>query len=256
MANKSGVSEQIISMPKGGGALKGIGEKFAPDLFTGTGNFTVPIAVPPGRNGFQPQLNLVYSTGNGNGVFGLGWSLSVPGVSRKTSKGIPRYHDYDPQEKSDVFILSGADDDTSAGVRDRILGAVTGVRVDDLVALNAEIVPKLIDRVRPESMRLLAGVGLGLTMVIVASAVTAGSNGLEFVIFFAGAIATMVAFLLPLSLLRGGLGAETAAVVIAWTVAILASYAGTGVVATALAVIFRKLTAWREGKQLAPLQQS
>ena len=80
MSNKSGTSEQIISLPKGGGAMHGIGEKFSPDLHTGTGNFTVPIALPPGRNGFQPQLNLVYSTGNGNGYFGTGWSLSIPGV--------------------------------------------------------------------------------------------------------------------------------------------------------------------------------
>ena len=57
MSNKSGISSQIISIPKGGGALPGIGEKFSPDLFTGTGNFTVPVALPPGRNGFQPQLN-------------------------------------------------------------------------------------------------------------------------------------------------------------------------------------------------------
>ncbi len=84
-------SNQTITLPQGGGALHGIGETFSPDLHTGTGNFTVPIALPPGRNGFQPQLNLVYSTGNGNGPFGLGWSLSIPGVSRKTSRGIPRY---------------------------------------------------------------------------------------------------------------------------------------------------------------------
>jgi Salmonella virulence plasmid 65kDa B protein. len=103
MSDKSATS--IISLPKGGGALQGIGEKFSPDLFTGTGNFTVPIALPPGRNGFQPELNLVYSTGNGNGSFGLGWNLSIPGVSRKTSKGIPRYDDM-----SDIFILSGAED--------------------------------------------------------------------------------------------------------------------------------------------------
>ncbi len=105
MSNTSGTSEQVISLPKGGGALHGIGEKFSPDLFTGTGNFTVPIALPPGRNGFQPQLNLVYSTGNGNGPFGLGWSLSIPGVSRKTSKGVPIYDD-----TKDTFLLSGAED--------------------------------------------------------------------------------------------------------------------------------------------------
>ena len=107
MSNKSGTSEQIISLPKGGGALHGIGEKFSPDLHTGTGNFTIPISLPPGRNGFQPQLNLVYSTGTGNGNFGLGWSLSIPGVCRKTSKGVPRYQDAD---QSDVFLLSGAED--------------------------------------------------------------------------------------------------------------------------------------------------
>src|SRR5258708_1980280 len=111
MSNTSGTSEQVISLPRGGGALHGIGEKFSPDLFTGTGNFTVPIAIPPGRNGFQPQLNLVYSAGNGNGLFGLGWSLGIPGVARKTSKGIPRYRDYDPDlMKRDVFLFSGVED--------------------------------------------------------------------------------------------------------------------------------------------------
>src|SRR5215813_4564098 len=111
MASQSTSPAQIITLPKGGGALHGIAEKFSPDLHTGTGNFTVPIAVPPGRNGFQPQLNLVYSTGNGNGLFGLGWSLSIPGVSRKTSKGNPRYRDYDQDlKKWDTFILSGAED--------------------------------------------------------------------------------------------------------------------------------------------------
>lgn len=105
MGDKAGAASQVISLPKGGGSLQGMGEKFSPDLHTGTGNFTIPIALPSGRNGFQPQLDLVYSTGNGNGPFGLGWNLSIPGVSRKTSKGVPRY-----DEAKDVFILSGAED--------------------------------------------------------------------------------------------------------------------------------------------------
>ncbi|WP_328690695.1 FG-GAP-like repeat-containing protein [Streptomyces phaeochromogenes] len=97
---------QIISLPQGGGgAMHGLGEKFAPDLHTGTGNFTVPFQVPAGRSGMEPKLDLVYSTGNGNGLFGLGWSLGIPGVSRKTSHGLPRYDD-----EGDVFILSGAED--------------------------------------------------------------------------------------------------------------------------------------------------
>src|SRR5437762_3018989 len=105
MTNTSASSDALISLPKGGGALGGLGEKFSPDLHTGTGNFTVPIALPNGRNGFQPHLELTYSSGSGNGPFGLGWMLSIPGVSRKTSQGVPRY-----DSKRDTFILSGAED--------------------------------------------------------------------------------------------------------------------------------------------------
>jgi RHS repeat-associated protein len=105
MSDKSGVSSQVLSLPTGGGALQGIGETFAPDLHTGTGNFTVPIALSSGRNGFQPQISLIYSTGIGNGPYGLGWRLNVPGISRTTRKGIPRYDD-----RTDIFLLSGAED--------------------------------------------------------------------------------------------------------------------------------------------------
>jgi virulence plasmid B protein len=115
--NKASNTSQTISLPQGGGALHGIGETFSPDLHTGTGNFTVPIALPPGRNGFQPQLNLVYSTGNGNGPFGLGWGLSIPGVSRKTSRGIPRYAD-----DRDTFLLSGAEDLVPVAEREGVIG--------------------------------------------------------------------------------------------------------------------------------------
>jgi RHS repeat-associated protein len=97
-------SAPSISLPTGGGALQGIGEKFSPDLHTGTGNLTVPIAIPPGRNGFHPELDLAYSTGAGNGPFGLGWTLGLPGIRRRTARGVPRY------DGSDVFVLSGAED--------------------------------------------------------------------------------------------------------------------------------------------------
>src|SRR5262245_2519889 len=96
-----------ISLPKGGGAIRGMGEKFAANPVTGTGSMTVPIAVTPGRSGFSPQLSLSYDSGSGNGAFGLGWNLSLPAITRKTDKGLPKYQD---AEESDVFILSGAED--------------------------------------------------------------------------------------------------------------------------------------------------
>lgn len=100
-------SAPSISLPKGGGAIRGIGEKFAANPVTGTGSMTVPIAVSPGRSGFAPQLSLSYDSGSGNGPFGLGWSLSLPAITRKTDKGLPKYQDAD---ESDAFILSGAED--------------------------------------------------------------------------------------------------------------------------------------------------
>ena len=96
-----------ISLPKGGGAIRGMGEKFAANPVTGTGSMTVPIATSPGRSGFGPQLGLSYDSGAGNGPFGFGWSLSLPSITRKTDKGLPKYQD---AEESDVFILSGAED--------------------------------------------------------------------------------------------------------------------------------------------------
>jgi Salmonella virulence plasmid 65kDa B protein len=96
-----------LSLPKAGGAIRGIGEKFTTNAANGTGSLTVPIAVSPGRSGFGPQLTLSYDSGAGNGVFGLGWSLSSASISRKTDKGLPRYDD---ARESDVFILSGSED--------------------------------------------------------------------------------------------------------------------------------------------------
>ncbi|BCL79065.1 SpvB and TcdB_toxin_midC domain-containing protein [Ktedonobacteria bacterium brp13] len=96
-----------LSLPKGGGALHGIGEKFAANPVTGTGSMTVPIATSPGRSGFGPQISLSYDSGSGNGPFGFGWHLSLPAITRKTDKGLPRYLDGD---ESDAFILSGAED--------------------------------------------------------------------------------------------------------------------------------------------------
>lgn len=101
------VTPPSISLPKGGGAIRGIGEKFTANPVTGTGSMTVPIIASPGRGGFRPQLSLSYDSGAGNGPFGLGWNLSLPAISRKTEKGLPRYLD---AEQSDVFLLSGSED--------------------------------------------------------------------------------------------------------------------------------------------------
>jgi RHS repeat-associated protein len=95
------------SLPKGGGAIKSIADKLSLNPATGTASMSLPIATSPGRSGFGPELSLSYDSGAGNGLFGIGWQLSVPSISRKTDKGLPQYRDHD---RSDTFILSGAED--------------------------------------------------------------------------------------------------------------------------------------------------
>ncbi|WP_299926908.1 SpvB/TcaC N-terminal domain-containing protein [uncultured Nocardioides sp.] len=112
MGNKSGVGDQVISVPQGGGSLKGIGDTFTPDAHTGTGHMSVPLQIPPGRNGFEPHLALKYSSTSGNGIFGIGWSDSTPWICRVHAKGIPRYgsralkHLAGPDK--DIFQMTGA----------------------------------------------------------------------------------------------------------------------------------------------------
>src|SRR5262249_14213749 len=106
-AGASPLQPPTITLPKGGGAIKGIGEKFAANPVTGTASCTIPIATSLGRSNFGPQLSLSYDSGTGNGPFGFGWNLSISAVTRKTDKGLPQYDD---AEESDVFLLSGAED--------------------------------------------------------------------------------------------------------------------------------------------------
>lgn len=95
-----------ISLPKAGGAIRGIGEKFTANLATGTGALTIPLPLSPGRAGFGPQLTLSYDTGAGNGPFGFGWNPALPSITRKTDRGVPRYDAAEP----DTFILAGVED--------------------------------------------------------------------------------------------------------------------------------------------------
>jgi RHS repeat-associated protein len=116
----TGTSDQPFlpapALPKGGGAIRGIGEKLSVNPAKGTGSFAVPVYTPAGR-GLSPVVGLGYDTAAGSSAFGLGWSLDVPAIRRKTDRGLPRYHD------GDTFLLAGAEDlvpslvDTDEGPR-------------------------------------------------------------------------------------------------------------------------------------------
>jgi RHS repeat-associated protein len=131
------VAAPALDLPRGGGAIRGIGEKFSANPATGTASLRVPIAASPGRGGIGPQLSLGYDSGAGNGPFGFGWSIDLPQISRRTDKGLPRYDD---AAESDVFILAGAEDLVP------VLDAA-GARVEDRSSAPGH----LIQRYRPRT---------------------------------------------------------------------------------------------------------
>ncbi len=81
--------------------MEGMGESFSPDLNTGSGSYSFPIALPPGRRGLQPSLGMSYATGGGDGPVGWGWSMGTSFIARQTDKGLPRY------DSSDRFVYNG-----------------------------------------------------------------------------------------------------------------------------------------------------
>lgn len=105
---RTAVTPQSISLPKAEGSIQGMGESFHPNLSSGTGAFSIPIAVPPGRAGLQPGLSLGYSTSGGSGVAGVGWGMEMPFISRQSDRGMARYRDAAAwHAEEDRFIYNG-----------------------------------------------------------------------------------------------------------------------------------------------------
>lgn len=102
------IEAPTVSLPKGGGAISGMGEKFTANPVTGTASISLPLPLTAGRGGVTPSVGLSYDSGAGNGPFGLGWRVNLPSVRRKTDKGLPRY--FDDGEQGDTYVLSDAED--------------------------------------------------------------------------------------------------------------------------------------------------
>ena len=73
-----------------------------------TGGLTTsfPIKLPQGRNGMQPNLQVVYNSDAGNGLMGVGWSISTPAITINSKWGAPRF---DTAFESEIYSLHGED---------------------------------------------------------------------------------------------------------------------------------------------------
>lgn len=88
------VSVSLPQLPKGGGALTGMGEMCGEAGPDGAATMIIPLPISAGR-GFSPTLALGYNSQGGNGVFGLGWNCGMLRIRRNTRYGIPHYDETD-----------------------------------------------------------------------------------------------------------------------------------------------------------------
>jgi len=56
MTGDSQSAAGVIATPQGGGAIRGISETFNAEMFSGTGNFAVPLAIPAVGTDYSRRL--------------------------------------------------------------------------------------------------------------------------------------------------------------------------------------------------------
>ncbi|MBN1959323.1 MAG: VCBS repeat-containing protein [Deltaproteobacteria bacterium] len=100
---QTGVSDDRVSLPEGPGSLEGVGENI--DIVSNMGqmHYSVPIELPKGYGSLTPSLVLNYSSGGGGSVVGMGWSLEIPYIERRTVRGLPKYN------RNDSFAYNGVE---------------------------------------------------------------------------------------------------------------------------------------------------
>jgi RHS repeat-associated protein len=70
------------------------------DPATGMAGVVLPIEVPPGRHGMQPELALRYGSAAGPGNAGYGFTLEAGSIERSTRYGPPRF------DNTDTFVMT------------------------------------------------------------------------------------------------------------------------------------------------------
>lgn len=116
---QTGVSDDRVSLPDGPGSAEGMGDNAVVAGNMGLLTQRVGLDVPAGYAGMTPQLDLAYSSASGNAITGIGWSLAVPSIERRTLRGLPEY------DADDAFAANGGDElvRVSASGRKRVYRA-------------------------------------------------------------------------------------------------------------------------------------
>ncbi len=70
----------------------------------GSANLTYPLALPPGRGGMEPTVQISYNSEAEGGWLGLGWGLDLPSIGIDTRWGVPTY---DAGSETESYLYDG-----------------------------------------------------------------------------------------------------------------------------------------------------
>jgi HAD superfamily hydrolase (TIGR01490 family) len=84
-----------------------------------------------------------------------GSSTFTVAVQARSAGLIPARHFVTAAVIAAVFKVIGAGDGTSVAIRQRVLRSVAGKRQSELQALNEKVLPRLLERIRPEAQQQL-----------------------------------------------------------------------------------------------------
>src|SRR5262249_40206227 len=92
---QTGLGSDHVQLPSGPGSLNGFGPDYDKDLPNGAVSLSIPIKVPSGIAGFNPNLSINYDSGDGSGPFGFGFDRDLALGERRAYLPFCRYVDDD-----------------------------------------------------------------------------------------------------------------------------------------------------------------
>jgi hypothetical protein len=109
-----------------------------PGVSGGAATYDIPIVVPPGRRGMEPKLALSYNSRNGNGIAGMGWSLSGLSSIHRCPRTLAQDGEVRPVEftNDDRLCLDGQRLMRVSGGAYGVTGAVYRTEIDSFVKVT------------------------------------------------------------------------------------------------------------------------